>query len=256
MKSQTPKRIKSTSQATLHTNPGGDNRWRPEVRFFAKTAKRIKSTSPGKTKKPKNESSLQARAPPPKPKRAPGSIRERSERVRYCFRPPFVCRPFEHKSAQEPDLGQYSQTNRVCPFYRYVGASLPATISIQALQVPTYQSAAPPKEASSRGRQVVAASQDRTYGFLYRQNPRAFTNFLSACTKAPGHAPELAIGMDHDGVLYLGKIRSERWFGATLCAPGGAGTGHDWALSARRKRQTIVGGWLRGTLTFIGGRAP
>ena len=56
--------------------------------------------------------------------------------------------------------------------------------------------------------------------------------------------------MDHDGVLYLGKIRSERWFGATLCAPGGAGTGHDWALSARRKRQTIVGGWLRGTLTF------
>ena len=83
MKSQTPKRIKSTSQATLHTNPGGDNRWRPEVRFFAKTAKRIKSTSPGKTKKPKNESSLQARAPPPKPKRAPGSIRERSERVRY-----------------------------------------------------------------------------------------------------------------------------------------------------------------------------
>ena len=83
MKSQTPKRIKSTSQATLHTNPGGDNRWRPEVRFFAKTAKRIKSTSPGKNKKPKNESSLQARAPPPKPKRAPGSIRERSERVRY-----------------------------------------------------------------------------------------------------------------------------------------------------------------------------
>ena len=69
-------------------------------------------------------------------------------------------------------------------------------------------------------------------------------------TKAPGHAPELAIGMDHDGVLYLGKIRSESWFGATLCAPGGAGTGHDWALSARRKRQTIVGGWLRGTLTF------
>ena len=81
------------------------------------------------------------------------------------------------QGAQEPDLGQYSQTNRVCPFYRYVGASLPATISIQALQVPTYQSAAPPKEASSRGRQVVAASQDRTYGFLYRQNPRAFTNF-------------------------------------------------------------------------------
>ena len=85
MKSQTSKRIKSTSQATLHTNPGGDNRWRPEVRFFAKTAKRIKSTSPGKTKKPKNESSLQARAPPPKPKRAPGSIRERSERVRYMY---------------------------------------------------------------------------------------------------------------------------------------------------------------------------
>jgi len=81
MKSQTPKRIKSTSQATLHTNPGGDNRWRPEVRFFAKTAKRIKSTSPGKTKKPKNESSLQARAPPPKPKRAPGSIHTREKRA-------------------------------------------------------------------------------------------------------------------------------------------------------------------------------
>ena len=89
MKSQTPKRIKSTSQATLHTNPGGDNRWRPEVRFFAKTAKRIKSTSPGRTKKQKNESSLQARAPPPKPKRAPGSIRERSERVRYRVSSPY-----------------------------------------------------------------------------------------------------------------------------------------------------------------------
>ena len=78
MKSQTSKRIKSTSQATLHTNPGGDNRWRPEVRFFAKTAKRIKSTSPGKTKKPKNESSLQARAPRPKRERLGPYAREAS----------------------------------------------------------------------------------------------------------------------------------------------------------------------------------